>query len=301
MTARIGIDLGGSKIEGVALGPDGSDLARLRIATPGRGYQAIIDAIAELVLRVEEIAGDTHKTVGIGTPGAVSPFDGTIKNSNSTVLNGMPFDLDLGQALGRPLVMRNDADCFTLSEAVDGAGAGEEVVFGVIVGTGVGGGLAVAGEVRTGPNRVAGEWGHNPLPWPRDDERPGPDCYCGRAGCVETWLAGPSLAADHRRVTGGVQTAPEVVAAARAGDRPAGATIQRYADRMARSLAAVINVLDPDVIVLGGGMSNVEELYGEVPARWGRYVFGGEVATRLVRNKHGDSSGVRGAAMLVPA
>lgn len=293
------MDLGGTKIEGVALDDDGVELERSRVATPRSDYQGVLGAIVGLVERIG--AGhDVAETVGVGTPGAVSPFDGLMKNSNSTVLNGRPLDRDLVEALRRPLILRNDADCFALSEAVDGAAAGAEVVFGVILGTGVGGGVVVDGQVRTGPNRIGGEWGHNPLPWPRPDEVPGPSCYCGKRGCIETWLAGPSLAADHERSSGKQSTAPEIVAAAREGDRRASATLERYVDRLARSLATVVNVLDPDVVVLGGGMSNVDELYEKVPRAWPQYVFGGEVATRLVRNHHGDSSGVRGAAMLVP-
>lgn len=299
MTARIGIDLGGTKIEGVALAEDGRELDRSRIPTPGDDYQGVLQAIAGLVNEISA-RHDVADTVGVGTPGAISPFDGLMKNSNSTILNDRPLDRDLAEALARPLIMRNDADCFALSEAVDGAGAGAEVVFGVILGTGVGGGVVVDGRVRTGPNRIGGEWGHNPLPWPRPEEVPGPSCYCGKEGCIERWLAGPSLSADHERSTGGAATAPQIVAAARDGDREALASLERYVDRLARSLTVVINVLDPDVVVLGGGMSNVAELYEGVPRAWSTYVFGGEVATELVRNHHGDSSGVRGAAMLVP-
>jgi fructokinase len=300
VNVRVGVDLGGTKIEAVALDAEGNELDRRRVATPQGDYEGIL---GRLVALVEEISAGRHTvaTVGVGTPGAVSPFDGLMKNSNSVVLNGRPFESDLEEALGRPLIMRNDADCFALSEAVDGAARGAATVFGVILGTGVGGGVVVDGKVRTGPNRIGGEWGHNPLPWPNDDERPGPDCYCGKRGCIEKWLAGPSLAADHLRVAGDDLTAPEVVEAARVGDAAAVATLDRYVDRLARSLATIVNVLDPDVVVLGGGMSNVDELYARVPEVWGRYVFGGEAATRLVPNRHGDSSGVRGAAMLVEA
>ena len=295
---RVGIDLGGTKIEGVVLDERGVELARRRVPTPAGDYVAIISAITELV---RELSGDeTDSPVGVGTPGAISPFDGQMKNSNTVVLNGRPFDRDLERSLNRPVVMANDADCFALSEAIDGAAAGDEVVFGVILGTGVGGGVVVDGTVRTGPNRVGGEWGHNPLPWPQPDELKGPGCYCGKTGCIETWLAGPSLAADDDRTTGAGRTAPAVVEAARRGEVGARQSLERYVDRLARSLAAVINVLDPDTIVLGGGMSNVDELYRDVPKLWGRFVFGGEVATALMRNQHGDSSGVRGAAMLVP-
>lgn len=299
MTVRVGIDLGGTKIEAVALAPGGEELARRRRPTPRGDYEGILRTIGELIDEVS--AGlDVAEAVGVGTPGSVSPFDGLMKNSNSVVLNGKPLDRDLEEFLGRPVIMRNDADCFALSEAVDGAAAGAEVVFGVILGTGVGGGVVVDGEVRTGPNRTGGEWGHNPLPWSADDERPGPDCYCGKTGCIETWVSGPGFSADHARATGQRIDPPVIVAAAREGDDAARASLDRYIDRLARGLATIINVLDPDVVVLGGGMSNVDELYTEVPKRWPRYVFGGEVATRLERNVHGDSSGVRGAAMLVP-
>lgn len=300
MTVRIGVDLGGTKIEAVAIDPSGEELDRRRVPTPQGDYEGIVRAVVDLVGEISS-GRDTVETVGVGTPGAISPFDGLMKNSNSVVLNGRPFDRDLEAALGRPLAIRNDADCFALSEAIDGAARGAPSVFGVILGTGVGGGVVVDRKVHTGPNRIGGEWGHNPLPWPTDEERPGPDCYCGKHGCIEKWLAGPSLAADHHRAVGGTWTAPEVVEAAREGDRDARASLDRYVDRLARSLATIINVLDPDVVVLGGGMSNVDELYTGVPAVWARYVFGGEVGTRLVPNLHGDSSGVRGAAMLVEA
>lgn len=300
MTLRVGVDLGGTKIEAAALDPSGREQARRRVPTPQGDYDKTIEEIVRLIVEVAPEL-DEGAPVGIGTPGTISPFDGLMKNANSVVLNGHPLDRDLEEALGRPVVMRNDADCFALSEAIDGAAQGAEVVFGVIIGTGVGGGVVVDGRVRTGPSRVGGEWGHNPLPWPTEDEGPGPDCYCGKTGCVETWLAGPALAADHRRVSGRDLTSSQIVAAAEEGDQAAQATLDRYVDRLARSLATVINVLDPDVIVMGGGMSNVEVLYRRVPEEWDRFVFGGEVATHLVRNRHGDSSGVRGAAMLVPA
>ncbi|MFP3913585.1 MAG: ROK family protein [Actinomycetota bacterium] len=300
MSLRVGVDLGGTKIEAVALFPDGSEERRLGVPTPRDDYQGTLEAIASLI---QDVAPDlpSGMPVGVGTPGTISPFDGLMKNSNSVMLNGRPLDRDLEDVLERPVEMRNDADCFALSEATDGAAAGAEVVFGVILGTGVGGGVVVDGSVRTGPNRVGGEWGHNPLPWPRPDELPGPDCYCGKQGCIEKWLAGPSLEADHLRVTGERAGSRQIVEAARRGDPSSAASLNRYTDRLARSLATVINVVDPDVVVLGGGMSNVDELYREVPGLWGSYVFGGEAATRLVPNHHGDSSGVRGAAMLVPA
>lgn len=300
MSRRVGVDLGGTKIEAVTLDPTGEEEARLRVPTPQGEYERTIQEIARLIDQVApDLASDIP--VGVGTPGTISPFDGLMKNANSVVLNGRPLDRDLGAALERPVLMRNDADCFALSEAIDGAAAGAEVVFGVIIGTGVGGGVVVDGKVRTGPNRVGGEWGHNPLPWPTAEEAPGPDCYCGKSGCVETWLSGPAMEADHGRVTGQNLTSREIVAAAAEGDRAARESLDRYVDRMARSLATVINVLDPDVVVLGGGMSNIDLLYERVPEMWDRYVFGGEAATRLAANRHGDSSGVRGAAMLVPA
>ncbi len=299
MTIRIGVDLGGTKIEAVALDPSERELVRRRVPTPHEGYEAIIDAIVGLVASVEAEVGPAAPTIGIGTPGAISPVTGLMKNSNSTALNGRPLDRDLAAALGRPVAIRNDADCFALSEARTGAGRGADPVFGVILGTGVGGGVVVGGRAVTGPNRIAGEWGHNPLPWPRPDELPGPACYCGKSGCVETFLSGPGFARDHEQATGEQLAPPDIVARAAAGDPGAAASLDRYVDRLARSLAVVLDILDPEVVVLGGGMSNVDALYRRVPEIWGRYVFGGEVATRLARNVHGDSSGVLGAAYLV--
>lgn len=299
MSLRIGVDLGGTKIEAAVLDPTGAEVARRRVPTPQDDYGAIVTAVADLVEAVDR--DGTFSTVGVGTPGTLSPVDGVMKNSNSTALNGRPLDRDLSEALGRPLRIANDADCFALSEARDGAGAGAGTVFGVILGTGVGGGLVVAGEVRNGPNRIAGEWGHNPLPWPTTDELPGPDCYCGKSGCIEKWLSGPGLAADHARTTGRNLSVPELVSAAQNGDAAAQTTLDSHAERLARSLATVVNIADPDVIVLGGGLSNLEHLYTSVPELLPGYVFGGESLTRLERNHHGDSSGVRGAAMLVPA
>jgi fructokinase len=296
---RIGVDLGGTKIEAVALAPRGEEVLRHRVPTPAGDYEATVRAIVDLVEQVERRAGPTVPTIGIGAPGAISPLTGLLKNSNSTALNGMPLDRDLAAALGRPLVMRNDADCFALSEALDGAGAGARVVFGVILGTGVGGGIVVDGRPLRGPNGLTGEWGHNPLPWPRPDELPGMDCYCGLTGCIETYLAGSWLEVWYRKETGEDLPAPEIVDAARAGSTEAGRVLNDYYDRTARALATVINLLDPDVIVLGGGMSNVDEIYREVPRRWGDYVFGREVLTPLLKNRWGDSSGVRGAAWLV--
>jgi fructokinase len=297
---RIGIDLGGTKIEGVALSPDGRELSRLRVPTPGHSYQAIVAAVTQLVLDLESRATQ-RGTVGVGIPGAISPATGLIKGANTVVLNGQPFDSDLSAALARPVRLANDANCFALSEATDGAATGAPVVFGVIVGTGTGGGVVIGGREVVGVNGIAGEWGHNPLPWPTDDERPGPDCYCGKTGCIETFISGPGLARDHLRHTGQNVLPAEIVRRADQGDPGAEASLQRYEDRMARSLASIINVLDPHVIVLGGGMSNVERLYRNVPARWGRHVFSDTVTTALVPPRHGDSSGVRGAAWLWPA
>ncbi|MGB9671352.1 MAG: ROK family protein [Halothiobacillaceae bacterium] len=294
---RIGIDLGGTKIEAIVLDDAGSVCFRERVPTPQGDYAGTLAAIGGLVARAERAAGAAC-TVGIGTPGAISPASGLMKNSNSTVLNGKPLKQDLEQLLGREIRMANDANCFALSEAVDGTAAGAEVVFGVIVGTGCGAGVVVRGHALTGPNAIAGEWGHNPLPWPNDDERPGPACYCGKHGCIETWLSGTGLANVFAAESGDRLQAPEIVARAEAGDALCEACLQRYEDRMARSLAHVINILDPDVIVLGGGMSNVRRLYDNVPKLWGRYVFSDRVATRLVAPLHGDSSGVRGAAWL---
>jgi len=294
---RIGIDLGGTKIEAIVLDDGGAVRFRERAPTPQGDYAGTLAAIRDLVARAERVVGQSC-TVGIGTPGAISPATGLMKNSNSTMLNGKPLKADLEQVLGRAVRMANDANCFALSEAVDGAAAGAEVVFGVIVGTGCGAGVVVHGRVLTGPNAIAGEWGHNPLPWANDDERPGPDCYCGKHGCIETWLSGTGFANTFASETGLRLTAPEIVARAEAGDTLCEAALQRYEDRMARGLAHVINILDPEVIVLGGGMSNVRRLYDHVPQLWGRYVFSDRVDTRLVPPLHGDSSGVRGAAWL---
>jgi fructokinase len=295
---RIGIDLGGTKIEAVALALDGTELGRRRLPTPSGDYDATLKTIKTLVDEIDKLAAPTFRTVGVGTPGALSQRTGFIKNSNSPALNGRPFPVDLAAYLGRPITLRNDADCFTLSEARDGAGAGFRTVFGVILGTGVGGGAVVNGASLVGPNAIAGEWGHNPLPWPRPDELPGDLCYCGKKGCIETFLSGPGFAA-HDQSNRGRRSAPEIVGAARAGEVRAMKSFEQYIDRLARSLATVINMLDPDVIVLGGGMSNVDELYTQVPERWGAYAFSDVVLTSLVQNRWGDSSGVRGAAWLV--
>lgn len=294
---RIGIDLGGSKIEGVLLDAEGAECGRERVATPQGDYTATLQAISRMVNHLEKQAGVTC-SVGIGMPGTHSRTTGLVKNSNSVCLNGQPLQRDLESLLGRALRFANDADCFALSEASDGAAAGKDPVFGVIVGTGTGGGIVYRGQLLSGPNGIAGEWGHNPLPWPQAEELPGPTCYCGKQGCIETWLSGPGLARDHAAQNGDAMDAAAVAQAAVTGETAARATLYRYADRMARALASVINVIDPEVIVLGGGISNIEWLYSAVPQRWGNYVFSDAVETRLVRAMHGDASGVRGAAWL---
>jgi len=294
---KLGIDLGGSKIEIIALDGEGGELLRRRVPTPQGDYHGTLRAIADLVHQVEAALGQAG-TLGIGTPGVISRATGLLKNSNSVHLNGQPILQDLEALLQRKLRISNDANCFALSEATDGAAAGAAVVFGVIIGTGTGAGIVVNGHVLTGANGIAGEWGHNPLPWPEGVELPGPTCYCGRHGCIETFLSGPGMAGDHQRVSGKKLDAATIVARAAAGDAACDLTLQRYENRLARSLAHVINILDPDVIVLGGGMSNIERLYENVPGIWGRYVFSDRVDTRLVRNRFGDSSGVRGAAWL---
>ena len=295
---RIGIDLGGTKIEGIVLDGAGCERARRRIPTPAGNYAATLAAIARLVAELEAAAGAAAH-IGIGIPGTVSRATGLVKNANATWLNGRPLDRDLARVLGRAVRVANDANCFAVSEATDGAGQGADVVFGVILGTGVGGGIVAGGRVLAGVNGIGGEWGHNPLPWPRDaDEHPGPACYCGRRGCIETFLSGPGWAARFNEATGHAWTSAEIARRAAASDPDALAGLDRYADRLARALAQVINILDPDVIVLGGGLSNIEPLYETVPRLWGAFVFSDHVATRLVRNRFGDASGVRGAAWL---
>jgi len=294
---RIGIDLGGTKIEGIAIAPDGCERVRKRIAAPRGDYQQTLDAVCTLVRDIERDAGASG-TVGVGIPGTISPATGLVKNANSTWLIGKPLGEDLPRLLARPVRFANDANCFALSEATDGAGAGAATVFAVIIGTGCGGGVVVGGRVLVGANAIAGEWGHNPLPGPRDGEIPGPPCYCGRRGCIEQFLSGPALARDYREAGGESRSAADIAARASAGDALAEAALSRYAERMARALGSIINVIDPDVIVLGGGVSNVERLYTLVPQMWPPYVFSDRVETRLVRAKHGDSSGVRGAAWL---
>jgi len=299
---RIGIDLGGTKIEGIVLDADGSEQARLRIDTPKGSYEAGVQAIASVVHQLEKQAGTTC-SVGIAHPGAISPATGLIKNANSTWLNGRPLNKDLERVLGRPVRLANDANCFAVSEASDGAAAGCGIVFGVILGTGVGGGVVIDGRPLTGAQAIAGEWGHTPLPQPRDDERPGPRCYCGRAGCVETWLSGPRLQEQFKRHTGRTLRATEIADAAGAGDKQAAEHMELYCDRLARALSVVINILDPHAIVLGGGLSKMKPLYTRVPELWKQYVFSEPelIATKLLPPKFGDSSGVRGAAWLWPA
>jgi len=299
---RIGIDLGGTKIEGVVMEPGSRIVQRERVATPRDDYAATLSAMAALVARLESQAGAAGLTVGVGTPGAVSPASGLMKNCNSVWLNGRPLKQDLERALGREVRIANDADCLALSEAHDGAAQGARTVFAAILGTGCGGGIAVDGHLLAGPNAIAGEWGHNPLPWPRPewDEVPGPHCWHGGYGCLETWISGPGLAADHRRITGEDVSAEAIAARADAGDERAGSTLARYEDRLARALASVINLLDPHAIVLGGGVSRIQRLYRNVPALWDQWVFSDRVDTRLVPALHGDSSGVRGAAWLWP-
>jgi len=301
---RLGVDLGGTKIEIIAIDERGAELLRMRVETPRGDYHATLNGIAALVQRAEDMLGG-RGTVGIGVPGIESPATGLVKNANSTWLIGKPLSRDLERVLARPVRLANDANCFAMSEASDGAGAGAHTVFGVILGTGVGGGIVIDGKVLTGANAIAGEWGHNALPWPEDDERPGKkhlECYCGRSGCIETFLSGPGLARDfaalqRREVR---LEAREIVAAADQGDPAALAALDRYERRLGRALASVINVLDPDVIVLGGGLSNIDRLYENVPELWSRWIFSDHVATKLRKNRHGDSSGVRGAAWLWP-
>ena len=295
---RIGVDLGGTKIEAAALDETGKIVARKRVPSPQGAYAETLRAIIELIRQIETDVGVVG-TVGIGIPGAISPATGLIKNANSTWLIGEALDKDLCDGLARPVRLENDANCFALSEAVDGAAAGCGTVFGVILGTGVGGGIVVNGMPLSGPNAIAGEWGHNPLPWPKDHERPGAECYCGLRGCIETFLSGSGLVRTYNDANPAT-TADEISNLAGKNDPSAVSAIEIYAGRLARALASVINVLDPDAIVLGGGLSNIESLYHRVPQLWGQWVFSDQVTTRLLRNVHGDSSGVRGAAWLWP-
>ncbi len=298
---RIGIDLGGTKIEGLVLDDEGAEKARLRVPTPATSYEEDLGAIVALVVELERRAG-TRCSVGVAHPGAVSPATGLIKNANSTRLNDRPLHADLERALGREVRMANDANCFAVSEAADGAAEGCGIVFGVILGTGVGGGVVIDGRPLTGAQAIAGEWGHTPLPSPRDDERPGPHCYCGRVGCVETWLSGPRLQAQFVGRTGRDLRATEIAEAAAAGDAEAAAQMELYCDRLARALSVVVNIVDPQAVVLGGGLSKMSLLYERVPELWKHHIFSEpeHIVTRLLPPRHGDSSGVRGAAWLWP-
>lgn len=297
---RIGIDLGGTKVEAIALDRSGAIRFRHRVPTPPDPYENTVQAIAGLVAAATQATGtsvaDGTARVGVGIPGTISPATGLIKNANSVRLIGHPLDQDLGAAIGGPVRLGNDADCFALSEASDGAAAGAKSVFGIILGTGCGSGLVFEGQVIQGPNSIAGEWGHNPLPWPRDDERPGPKCYCGKHGCTEMFLSGGGLSRDDGRG----MSATEIGKAADAGDSVAVASMERYLDRLARATATVINIFDPHVIVVGGGLSHIRQIYDAVPTLWPTYVFSDTVVTKLVPPRHGDSSGVRGAAWLWP-
>lgn len=298
---RIGIDLGGTKIEGLVLDKGGIERERLRVATPAGSYEESLEAIVDLIARLEgKVAA--RCSIGIAHPGAISPATGLVKNANSTRLNGRPLKADLETRLGREVRMANDANCFAVSEASDGAAAGCNIVFGVILGTGVGGGVVIKGLPLTGAQAISGEWGHNPLPYPNDSERPGPRCYCGRSGCIETWLSGPRLQEQFGQSSGRRLRATEIAEAALTGDGEARAQMEVYCDRLARALAGIINILDPHAIVLGGGLSNMRQLYERVPQLWKQYVFSepDRIATRLLAPVHGDSSGVRGAAWLWP-
>ncbi len=293
----IGIDMGGTKTEAIVLSPEGTEMNRWRVPSAVGDYDGTIRLLRGMIERAETAFG-TAGSIGLGIPGTISPASGLVKNANSTWLIGRPLKADLEAALGRAVAVANDADCFALSEATDGAGAGAATVWGVILGTGVGGGIVAHGRLLAGPNAIAGEWGHCPLPWPADDERPGPACYCGKSGCIETFLSGPGFARDFR-AHGGPDIPPaEIAARAEAGDPLAAAAVDRYVDRLARASAMVINILDPAVVVLGGGMSNLSPVYARVPALWPRHVFSDRVDTRLSPPRFGDSSGVRGAAWL---
>ncbi|MDE1161686.1 MAG: ROK family protein [Acidobacteriaceae bacterium] len=297
---RIGVDLGGTKIEALAMDDAGLELQRIRVGTPKGDYQGTVDAIAGLVRQIEAAQG-VQATVGVGIPGTVVRSTGLVKNANSTWLIGKPLEKDLSEALGREVRCANDANCFAISEATDGAAAGYDVVFGVIIGTGCGGGVAINGEIAAGPNGLRGEWGHAPLPWQTAEEFPGPDCYCGRKGCTEKWISGTGFEEDFKRVTGKDWRGSEIVTAAQAGDAESVAALDRLEDRLARSLAMLVNILDPDAIVLGGGLSKLDFLYtGNLQQRVGEYTFGKGCEAPILRNLHGDSSGVRGAAWLWP-
>jgi len=294
---RIGLDVGGSKIEGILMGPGATELARYRVATPRNDYPATIAAIVDLLARLMQNSPADTK-IGIAIPGSISPVTGLMQNANSTWLNGRQFDRDLEVALATPVRLANDANCFALSEAIDGAAENAHIVFGVILGTGCGGGLVVNGSLLDGPRGISGEWGHNPLPWATSDEYPGPQCWCGRKGCLETWVSGPGMAADHTRLTGETHTAVEVANRAKSGNGAAIATLSRHADRLARGLAHVVNIIDPDVIVLGGGLSGLSHLYERLPWLMGPHIFADCGSVVIKAPKWGDASGARGAARL---
>lgn len=295
--ARIGIDLGGTKIEGILIGRDGEEISRLRIPAPRDSYDNTLSAIRSLVMRLQPAAG-AAASVGLGMPGSISPATGLAQNANSTWLNGRPFHRDLERVVGQPVRVANDANCFALSEAVDGAGAGKRVVLGIILGTGIGGGIVVDRVILDGPRGTGGEWGHNPLPWPEPDEFPGPECWCGRRGCIEAWASGPGLAAAHARATGMHASPEEIVAAATAGDAAARSSLERHASRIARALAALANIVDPHVIVIGGGLSKLEHLYQRLPLLMRPFLFGDSPDIDIRRPHWGDAGGVRGAAWL---
>jgi fructokinase len=294
---RIGIDLGGSKIEGIILGNEATALACYRVATPRNDYEATIAAIVDLAKRLSQGIPATTK-IGVAIPGSISPRTGLVQNANSTWLNSRPFDRDLTTALGAPVLLANDANCFALSEAIDGAAKRARIVLGVILGTGCGAGIVVDGRLHDGPRSIAGEWGHNPLPWAKLDEYPGPSCWCGRKGCLETWVSGPGMTADHSRQTGKMQTAVEIAAEARSGDQAAIATLNRHADRLARGLAHIVNIVDPDILVLGGGLSQLPQLYEELPGLMAPHIFADQPSVAIKAPRWGDASGSRGAARL---
>ena len=294
---RIGLDLGGSKIEGILMSAGATELARYRVATPRNDYAATIAAIVNLAARLMQ-GIPTGTRIGIAVPGSISPLTGLMQNANSTWLNGRSFDRDLAVALATPVQLANDANCFALSEAIDGAGENARIVFGVILGTGCGGGLVVNGRLLDGPRSIGGEWGHNPLPWATSDEYPGPHCWCGRNGCLETWVSGPGMAADHARLTGETLTAVEIAERAGCGNDAAMATLSRHADRLARGLAHVVNITDPDVLVLGGGLSQLPHLYEQLPQLMGPHIFADRASIVIKAPRWGDASGSRGAARL---
>lgn len=296
---RIGIDLGGTKIEGIALDNTGMELFRRRIATPQNDYTATLEALCDLVQQIENYCNEKG-SVGIGIPGAISPATNKVKNANSTWLIGQPMQQDLEAQLSRPVRIANDANCFTVSEATDGAGCEANVVFGVIIGTGTGAGICINRQPLVGCNAIGGEWGHNPLPWPQEDELPGRRCYCGKQGCIETWLSGPGFTHAYQSAGGQAQNPQEILEQAEQGNKLAEKALRDYENRLARALASIINVLDPDVIILGGGMGNIHRLYKNIPEQWAPYIFSDRVDTRLLPPAHGDSSGVRGAAWLWP-